>query len=124
MPPLHEEVFHKALASEIRRDILLCLSKKDKYLSEISEEIGKKPQTADFHLGLLQEIGLLDSEWREGKKYYSLKDRRILDFLRVGKPVPLHLRPKPPHEIVIEAWQDIAKRLDRIENKLDSLMKR
>ena len=124
MPPLHDEIFHKALASDIRREILLSLAKKEKYLSEISEEIKKKPQTVDFHLSLLQEIGLIDSEWKEGKKYYLLKDRKILDFLKEGKAVPLHLRPKPPHEIVIDAWNDLSKKLDRIEKKLDKILEK
>ena len=122
MPPLHEEIFHKALASEIRREILISLAKKEKYLSEISDEINKKPQTVDFHINLLQEIGLIDGEWRQGKKYYFLKDKKILDFLKGGKPVPLHLRPKPPHEIVIDAWDDLSKKLDRIEKKIDMLL--
>jgi len=122
MPPLHEEIFHKALASDIRREILMTLAKKEKYLSEISGEIKKKPQTVDFHLNLLQEIDLIGSEWKEGKKYYFLKDRKILDFLRGCKPVPLHLRPKPPHEIVIDAWNDLSKKLDRIEKKIDILI--
>lgn len=123
MPPLHDEIFHKALSSDIRRGILISLAKKEKYLSEISAEIGKKPQTVDFHLNLLEEIGLIESQWKEGKKYHFLKDRRILDFLREGSAVPLHLRHKPPHEIVLDAMKDITKRLDRIEKKLDELKK-
>ena len=122
MPPLHDEIFHKALSSDIRRSILMSLSDKEKYLSEIAQEIKRKPQTIDFHLNLLQEIGLLDSKWKEGKKYYFLTDKKILDFLMEGKPVPLHLRPKPPHEIMIEAWKDITKKLDRIERKVDQLL--
>ncbi|MBI2140946.1 winged helix-turn-helix transcriptional regulator [Candidatus Woesearchaeota archaeon] len=124
MPPLHDEIFHKALSSDIRRGILISLAKKEKYLSEISAEVSKKPQTVDFHLNLLEEIGLVESEWKEGKKYYFLKDKRILDFLRGHKPVPLHLRPKPPHEIVIDAWNDISKKLDRIEKKVDEILKK
>jgi len=123
MPPLHDEIFHKALSSDIRRGILISLSKKEKYLSEISNEINKKPQTVDFHLNVLEEIGLIDSEWKEGKKYYFLRDRKILDFLRDRKAVPPHLRPKPPHEIVIDAWKDLSKRMDRIEKKIDKLSK-
>ncbi|MBI2652267.1 winged helix-turn-helix transcriptional regulator [Candidatus Woesearchaeota archaeon] len=124
MPPLHEDIFHKALASDIRREILLSLSSREKYLSEISDEIKKKPQTVDFHLSLLEEIGLVESEWREGKKYYFLKDKKILNFLKERKPVPLHLRPKPPHEIVIDAWDDLSKKLDRIEKKLDKILEK
>ena len=122
MPPLQDELFHKALSSDIRRGILLSLSKKEKYLSEISKEINKKPQTVDFHLNLLEEIGLIESEWKEGKKYYFLKDRKILEFLKGHRPVPPHLRHKAPHEIVIDAWQDISKKLDRIEKKIDMII--
>jgi len=122
--PLFEDVVHKALASEIRREILLSLSKSDKYLTEIANEIKKKPQTVDFHLALLQEIGLVNSEWRQGKKYYSLKNREILGFLREHRPIPTRFRPKPPHEIVLDAWDDMSKRLDRIEEKIDKLLKK
>lgn len=123
MPPLHHEIFHKALSSDIRREILLSLSKKEKYLSELSNEVKKKPQTVDFHLNLLVEIGLVDSEWKEGKKYYFLKDRKILDFLREGSAVPMHLRHKAPHEIVMDSMKTILKRLDSIEEKLNQLKK-
>lgn len=119
--PLFEDIVHKALASEVRRKILLTLVDGDKYLTEIAKEIGKKPQTIDFHLTLLQEIGLVDSEWRKGKKYYRLKNREIVDFLRHGKPVPAEFRPKPPHEIMLDAWKDLRERLERIEKKIDKL---
>ncbi|MBI4162505.1 MAG: winged helix-turn-helix transcriptional regulator [Candidatus Aenigmarchaeota archaeon] len=123
MPPLFDEIVHKALSSDIRREILLSLEKKDKYLTEIASEIKKKPQTIDFHLNLLEEIGLVKGEWREGKKYYSLKEKRILDFLKRRKAIPEEFRPKPPHEIVLDMWDDMKKRLDRIEKKLDKLEK-
>ncbi|MBI2106928.1 winged helix-turn-helix transcriptional regulator [Candidatus Woesearchaeota archaeon] len=121
MPPIFDEIVHKALSSDLRRGILLSLSKKEKYLSEIALEIKRKPQSVDFHLSLLQEIGLVESEWREGKKYYFLKDRRIIDFLKRGKAVPADFRPKPPHEIVLDMWEDMKKRLDRIEERLKKL---
>ena len=121
-PHLFDEIVHKALSSNMRRDILLSLSKKPKYLSEIAGEVKKKPQTVDFHLSVLSEIGLIDSEWKEGKKYYVLKDKKILHFLKERKPIPIELRPKPPHEIVIDAWNDLGKKLDRIEKKLDKLL--
>ena len=121
MPPLFDEIVHKALSNDTRREILLSLSKKDKYLTEIASEINKKPQTIDFHLSLLVEIGLVKSEWREGKKYYSLKNKKILDFLRERKAIPAEFRPKPPHEIVLGMWEDMKKRLDRLERKVDKL---
>ncbi len=124
MPPIFEQLVHKALSSDIRKQIILSLEKNEKYLSEIAEEIGKKPQTIDFHLTVLYEIGLVDSEWKEGKKYYFLKERKILDFLKHGKPLPPGAHPKPPHEIVADAMAEVMKRLDRIEKKLDKLEKK
>jgi len=123
MPPIFDEIVHKALSNDIRREILISLAKKEKYLTEISAELNKKPQSVDFHLNLLVEIGLINSEWREGKKYYFLKDKRIVEFLKQGRVIPAEFRPKPPHEIVLDMWDDIKKRLDRIEKKLDSLQK-
>ena len=119
--PLFDEIVHKALSNDVRREILLSLEKKDKYLTEIAEEIKKKPQTIDFHLNLLEEIGLVKGEWREGKKFYSLKEKKILDFLKRRKAIPEEFRPKPPHEIVLDMWDDMKKRLDRIEKRLDEI---
>lgn len=124
MPPLSDHIVHKALSSDIRREILLSLAKKDKYLTEISNEIKKKPQTIDFHLQLLEEIGLVESNWKEGKRYYSLKEKHVLDFLRDRKPVPAEFRPRPPHEIMMDMWQDMKKRLDKIEKKIDDISKK
>lgn len=122
--PLFEDIVHKALASEIRRSILLSISGGEKYLTEIAQELDKKPQTIDFHLTLLSEIGLVESKLKEGKKYYFLKNREILRFLRERKPLPVGMRPKPPHEIVMDAWKDLSERMDRIEGKIDRLLKR
>ena len=122
--PLFHDIVHKALASEIRRKIILAISEKEKYLTEIAGEIGKQPQTIDFHLNLLVEIGLVSSEWRNGKKYYFLKNKEIIKFLRERRPVPGHVGPKPPHEIVQDMWDEMNKRLDRIEKKIDSISKR
>jgi len=124
MPHLFDEIMHRALSSDVRREILLSLEKRDKYLTEIAEEIKKKPQTIDFHLNLLEEIGLVKGEWREGKKYYSLKEKRILDFLKKRRAIPEEFRPKPPHEIVLDMWEDMKARLNRIEKRLDRLEKK
>ena len=124
MPHLFDEIMNRALSSDVRREILLSLEKRDKYLTEIAEEIKKKPQTIDFHLNLLEEIGLVKGEWREGKKYYSLKEKRILDFLKKRRAIPEEFRPKPPHEIVLDMWEDMKARLNRIEKRLDRLEKK
>ena len=118
---LFEDIVHRALGSEIRRGILFSIAKKEMYLTEIAKEIGKKPQTVDFHLTLLAEIGLVESEWREGKKYYFIKNKEILRFLKEKKPIPLHHHLKPPHEMIIDEIQKLGKRMDELEKKIDRL---
>ena len=120
MPPhIDHGIFHRALANDVRRNILLSIAKKEKYLSEIAVEIGKKPQTVDFHLSMLEELGLVKTDTREGKKFYQLKDLHILEFLQNRQPVPPRFH-KPPHEILVEMLEDIKDRLNRIEKKLDT----
>ena len=46
--PIFDDIVHKALASSIRRDILLSLAGKEKYLTEIAKDVGMKPQTELF----------------------------------------------------------------------------
>lgn len=123
-PHVFDEMVHKALSSDIRKRILLALAEQPCYLTQIAEIVGKKPQTVDFHLNVLAEIGLVESEWKEGKKYYELIDPKIIRFLREGKAVPPEFRPKPPHEIVLDAWQDITGRLERIERRLERIDKK
>lgn len=123
-PHLFDEIVHKALASDVRRNILVSLSLGEKYLSELAKEIHKKPQTVDFHLKLLEEIGIIEGSWREGKKHYKIKDKKIVEFLNKGKPISAEYRPKAPHEIVLDMWQDMKKRLDKIEQKLEELSPR
>ncbi|MCD6414060.1 MAG: winged helix-turn-helix transcriptional regulator [Candidatus Diapherotrites archaeon] len=114
---------HRALSSRIRQAVILSLAEKNKYLTELSNEMDKAPQTLDFHLSILEDAGIVEVKWEHGKKFYSLKDRKILKYLREGEPLPYLIHPKPPHEIVVEAWEDISERLDRIEAKLDKLLK-
>ena len=115
---------HKALASSARRNLILSLAERDKYVTELAKEIDKTPQTIDFHLGILCDLGLVEIRWKEGKKYYSLKDKKILKYLRERRPIPPEFGPKPPHEIMMDAWEDIADRLDHIDAKLDQLLKK
>ncbi len=119
--PLFEDVVHKALASEIRRAVLLSLAGKSKYLTEIAEDVKRKPQSVDFHLKLLERVGLVEGETRKGKRYYTLKNKEILRFLRDRRPVPADLRPRPLQETVEDLQKDLVGRLDRIEKKLDRL---
>ena len=118
IPPHFEEVVHKALASDIRKNLLISLGKGRKYLSQLAEDLKRPPQSIDFHLRLLEEIGMVSSEQEGGKKYYTLTDRRVLEFLKEGKPLPLSLHPRPPHELILEELAKMKEQLARIESKL------
>lgn len=121
---MEADIIHKALGNEVRQRILAILSKRDEYLSEIAKQVSMTPQTTDFHLNILVDTGIIGYEWEAGKKYYHLKDKKILAFLREGRPLPPGLHPKPPHEIVMDAWKDLGERLDKIENRLDKIEKK
>ena len=119
---MYEDNIHKALSSPMRRDIILFLSTGKKYLSEIAGHVHKTPQTVDFHLEILVKNGLINSSASEGKKYYELKDRGILKFLREKRPLPHAHHPKPPHEIILDVKDELNERMERIEKKLDELL--
>ncbi len=123
-PHVFDAMVHKAFSSAVRKQILLVISKKPKYLSEIAQEVSKKPQTIDFHLKVLTELDLIETNWIEGKKYFSIKDKNIIKFLKDNKPMVPHFNGKPPHEIVAEAMTEITKRLDNIDKRLAKLEKK
>ncbi|MCD6478691.1 MAG: ArsR family transcriptional regulator [Candidatus Diapherotrites archaeon] len=100
---------------------MLFLGTGKKYLSEIAEHLKRAPQTVDFHLKILENAGLVSSSSEEGKVFYQLKDRSILKFLRERRPIPALHHPKPPHEIVEDAMNEITKRLDEIEKRLERI---
>lgn len=115
---------HKALSSPTRREIILFLGEGKKYLTEIAEAVDKTPQTIDFHLSILINNGLVKAKEVEGKRFYELKERNILKFLEERRPLPPHLHPKPPHEIVLDIKDELNERMERIEKKLDTLLKK
>lgn len=119
---MRESNIHKALSSETRRDIILFLGTGKKYLSEIAEHVRKTPQTVDFHLSILDGIGLTAGSELEGKKFYELKSMDILKFVEHGRPLPPGHHPKPPHEIVLDVRDELNARMDRIEKKLDKIL--
>lgn len=120
---MKEANIHKALSSETRREIILFIGAGKRYLSEIAEHTRKTPQTIDFHLSILQNSGIVKSADEEGKRYYELKDKSILKFLEERRPLPPGLHPKPPHEIVLDMRDELNERMDRIEKKLDKILK-
>jgi predicted transcriptional regulator len=97
---------HKALSSDTRKNIIQTLSTGPKYLSQLSEAVGRKPQTLDFHMKLLSAADLVRSEWRSGKKYYILK------------------RAQKPKTEVRSLHPELLVKLDSIESKLDRLLRK
>ncbi len=120
-----EENIHRALSSPTRREILFLLGEGKKYLTEIADALNKAPQTVDFHLQILEKNGIVSYRVEKGKKFYELKDKKILLYLEgPPKPIPFEHRPKPPHEIILDVRDELNKRMERIEGKLDLLLKR
>jgi DNA-binding transcriptional ArsR family regulator len=113
----------KALSSSIRQEIIIFLSNGEKYLSEIAEHLNKTPQTVDFHLNILQELGIVKGIERDGKKYYVLIDNEILkSFGPHGPRFGMHHH-KPPHEIVLDIKDELNNRMDELERKMDLILK-
>jgi len=123
-PHVFDAMVHKAFSSAVRKQILIAISKKPKYLSEIAVEVKKKPQTIDFHLKVLVELDIVESNWIEGKKFFSIKDKNIIEFLKDKKPMVPHFQSRPPHQIVEEAMKNLEKRLISIEDRLIKIEKK
>lgn len=121
---MHRFGIHKALSSPTRREIMLFLGEGKKFLTEIAEHANKTPQTIDFHLNILINSGLVESIEEDGKRFYVLKDRSVMRFLEKEMPLPPHLHPKPPHEIVLDIRDELNERMDKIEKKIDKILKK
>lgn len=115
---------HKALSSDVRREIIHFLGHGKKYLSEIAHHIDKTPQTTDFHLSILESSNFIKGSELEGKKFYELQNTDIAKFMGPGRPLPHGHHPKPPHEIVLDIKKELNERMDRIEKKLDKVLEK
>ncbi|MGQ0792515.1 MAG: ArsR/SmtB family transcription factor [Deltaproteobacteria bacterium] len=56
----------KALAEETRLEIMQCLFKEERSVSDIAKEIGKEVSKVSHHLGILRGAGLVTDK-KEGK---------------------------------------------------------
>ncbi len=65
------------LGSKARLEILHQLSKKDMYVSELMENVGLDGKTAKHHLNTLEKEGIISSEKRGRRKYYTI-DREVI----------------------------------------------
>jgi len=112
---------YKALASDVRLKIVALLEKGQQPLNEIAEATEIEPQTALFHLKLLEEAGLVSSIFEEGRKYYVLESRGILEKLILREKPPRPPKHKPPHEIVEERFEVIDTKLDEITKMIKKI---
>lgn len=72
----------KALANEVRFDILEFLLTGEKCVCEIFPHVKKTQSTVSLYLGDLEKIGILESR-KEGKKvFYKIKDKKICDIFK------------------------------------------
>ncbi len=83
------------LGSKTRLKILHLLSERDMYVSELMENVGMDGKTAKHHLNTLEKSGIVLSEKRGRRKYYSL-----------NKEIVLRISPSPNRRYVVQ-FQDI-----------------
>lgn len=78
----------RALASEPRRRILALLAERLMNVSEIARELGLPVSTANLHVGVLEDAGLLLSEHRPAKRGLQKVCTRAYDAIVVRMPSP------------------------------------
>lgn len=112
---------YRALASDARLKIVNLLEKRELSLSELASDLGVEPQTALFHLRILEKAGLVSSAFVEGRRRYFLESRDILERLIPKERPPRPPKHKPPHEIVEERFEIIDAKLDEIARMIMKL---
>ena len=77
--------FFKALSEESRYKIVEALLKGERCACELPNIIGRTQSNTSMHLGILTDLGMLQSR-RDGKKIiYSIRDKRIYEIFEVIK---------------------------------------
>jgi len=78
----------KALADGSRLRVLACLLEGGRYVEELSERLGLAASTVSFHLGKLQQVGLVAKERQQYYTVYRVRpellDLRLRDLLDTG----------------------------------------
>ncbi len=65
------------IGSKARLEILHQLAKEEMYVSELMEKVGLDGKTAKHHLNKLEREGIVSSEKKGRRKYYSL-DKEVI----------------------------------------------
>ncbi len=72
------------LSSKARLSILRLLSRRDMYVSELTEEVGMDGKAARHHLDVLEDEGVVESYEDGRRRYYSL----VADVRLEASPSP------------------------------------
>lgn len=81
------------LGSKTRIRILHELSKKENYVSELIEKLKLDGRNCKYHLDVLEDAGVITSQMKGRRKYYSLK-----------KEILLHITPSPDRRYEIQFY--------------------
>jgi len=71
----------KALAHPARLIIVNCLTKQAVCVCDLTQAVGCDISTVSQHLSVLRQAGIVESEKKANKVFYSLKCPCVLDFL-------------------------------------------
>lgn len=82
----------EVLGSKARLSILRALSDGDRYVSQLMEEVGMDGKSAQHHLEVLAEAGIVTS-YKEGRRRYY----------RLVKALRLEVSPSPNRRFVVQA---------------------
>lgn len=75
----------KVLSDLTRFSILKLLKQERMSSSELEEKLDRSQSTISKHLKILKEANLIDSERKGRRKYYGVKNHRILDIITAIK---------------------------------------
>lgn len=79
VPPTATVRLYRALGDETRLRILRLLADRDRYLTELANELGLSKPTISHHLALLRTAGLVTVNEEGNLTYYTLRRDRVLD---------------------------------------------
>ena len=75
----------KALSDETRLKIIEFLMDGPDCVCSITPHTQRKQSTVSIQLGKLESAGILESERKGRRIFYRIKDRRVIDILKVMK---------------------------------------